>query len=92
MTIRVFAGESNDWSEGEINGDTAPERGDEISVFEGDIVQGQVVEFDVTSLITGPGIYTMIIANDESGLDVSFVSKETKGVASGLVRGSRAVH
>lgn len=76
MTIRVHEGTSNDWHEEDISEDTAPERGKEVAVFEGDIVPGQVVELDVTSLITGPGTFSMIVDNDESGLDVSFVSKE----------------
>ena len=76
MTIRVYGAASNDWEETDIDGDSAPERGAEISVFEGDIQIGQVVEFDVTSLIETPGIYTLIVEGDDSPLDVSFVSKE----------------
>ena len=76
MTIRLYAATSNEWTEVDITGDTAPERGAEISSFEGNIEIGQVVEFDVVSMITGPGIYTIIVENDESALDVSFVSKE----------------
>ena len=75
VILRAYAALSNDWQEAGINGDTAPEKGEVLGYFRGDLTAGGTVDFDLGSLITGPGVYGIIV-EAESG-DVSFVSKES---------------
>ncbi|WP_367873383.1 DUF5060 domain-containing protein [Luteolibacter sp. Populi] len=76
MTVRVFAAASNGWTEGGITGSNAPAKGAELASFTGDITQSKVLSFDVSSRVTGPGIYSFILEADSSTRDVSFVSAE----------------
>jgi hypothetical protein len=80
MTLRLFAASSNDWTESGINGNNAPAKGIELDSFSGDIPNGRVVEFDVSSLVTGPGIYSFILQADASTRDVAFASSENSTV------------
>jgi len=81
MTLRLFAASSNDWTESGIKGTNAPVKGIELDSFTGDIPNGRVVEFDVSTLVTGPGIYSFILQADASTRDVAFASSENSSVA-----------
>ncbi len=76
MTLRVFAAASNNWTEGNITGSNAPAKGAELASFTGDITQDKVLNFDVSSFVSAPGIYSFIVEADSSAKDVSFVSAE----------------
>ncbi len=76
MTIRLYAGSSNDWTETSLDGENAPAKGAELAVFTGDIPDGGTVEFDLGSHFTENGLHTFILETDSPDRDVSFASKE----------------
>jgi hypothetical protein len=81
MTLRLFAAASNQWTESGLTGSNAPAKGIELDSFTGDIPNGRVVEFDVSALVSGPGIYSFILQADASTRDVAFASTENSTVA-----------
>jgi hypothetical protein len=81
ITLRVFAALSNNWTETTLNSGNAPARGDQIAVFTGEIADGNSIEFDVGSRVTGPGIYSFIIQIDQGFRDISFASAENPATA-----------
>ncbi|MGL5019243.1 MAG: DUF7594 domain-containing protein, partial [Luteolibacter sp.] len=76
MTIRAFAGLTNNWTETNLTTSNAPAKGASLSSFTGNILDGTTVSFDVRSFVNGPGIYSFVLEANASPLDVSFVSKE----------------
>jgi hypothetical protein len=76
MTLRLYAAESNGWTESGITGSNAPAKGDELAVFTGDISSGEVVTFDLSAHVGAPAVYSFILEADASTLDVSFASAE----------------
>jgi hypothetical protein len=76
MTLRLFAATSNSWSESTISGSNAPARGAELDSVTGDIGNDESVTFDVSTLVTAPGIYSFILEADASSNDVAFASSE----------------
>ena len=81
MTLRLFAATSNGWTESGLTGSNAPAKGSELDSFTGDIPNGKVIEFDVSALVSGPGIYSFILQADASTRDVAFASSENSTVA-----------
>ncbi|MCW1921004.1 DNRLRE domain-containing protein [Luteolibacter arcticus] len=81
MTLRLYAAASNNWTETTITGSNAPAKGPPVAVFTGTIGNGQEASFDVSSLVTGSGIYSVIIEADSSSRDIAFGSAEYATVA-----------
>ncbi len=81
MTLRLFAASSNQWTESGLTSSNAPAKGIELDSYTGDIPNGKVVEFDVSALVSGPGIYSFILQADASPRDVAFASSENSIVA-----------
>ncbi|QJE98854.1 DUF7594 domain-containing protein [Luteolibacter luteus] len=76
MTLRLHAAASNSWTESGITGSNAPAKAGELASFTGDITNGKVVNFDVSSHVRAPGIYSFILEADAIARDVSFASSE----------------
>jgi len=77
MTIRVFAGSSNDWTETTLEGANAPAKGEELASFTGVISDGASIEFDLGNRTTERGLYTFIVETDTPDETVAFASKES---------------
>ena len=76
MTLRLYAAQSNAWTEGTITNASSPAKGALLASFTGDVTEGRVVEFDVSSGVTAPGVYSFILEADSGTRDVSFASAE----------------
>jgi hypothetical protein len=76
MTLRLFAAASNSWSESTISGSNAPAQGAELDSITDNISKDESVTFDVSALVTAPGIYSFILEADPSPYDVAFASSE----------------
>jgi hypothetical protein len=76
MRLRLFAATSNAWTESSINGSNAPSKGAELDSVTGEISNDESVTFDVSALVTAPGIYSFILEADPSPYDVAFASSE----------------
>lgn len=74
-TLNLYQGTTNSWSETNINSTNAPGQGALIDSVGGTHSLGQVVEFDLSSAITGNGTYTFVLKHG-GGNDVWFSSKE----------------
>jgi len=82
MTLRLYAATSNSWTESNVSSANQPAKGTQLASFTGDVTDGRVIEFNVGSHVTAPGIYSFILEADSSTRDVSFASKENATVAS----------
>ena len=78
-TLRVYRGSHNSWTETSLTTANAPGENGQLGTFTGTVSAGQVVSLDVTSLITGDGIYSVIVKMDAGGNDVWFGSEESTG-------------
>jgi len=76
-TLRLFSGDSNNWTEDNITVNNAPQILSEVSQLSGTFSPGDVLEFDVSSVITRNGMYSFILQLDAGGNDVSFESSES---------------
>jgi hypothetical protein len=76
MTLRLHSAASNGWTESGITGSNAPAKVSELASFSGDITNGRVITFDVSSFVTTPGIYSFILEADAVTRDVSLGSSE----------------
>jgi hypothetical protein len=81
MTLRLFAATSNSWTESTINGTNDPSKGAELDSAIGDISNDELVSFDVSALVTAPGIYSFILEADASPYDVAFASSENANIS-----------
>ena len=81
MTLRLYAGLSNNWSQTTITSSNAPGKGPLLDTFTGDITDGKEVSFDASAFVTGPGTYTLILEADSSSRDVAFAASENSVVA-----------
>ena len=74
------SGSHNDWYEATVSGTTAPEAVEELDRFVGTVTKGDgsTYSFDVSSFITGPGVYSLIITSENlvGSQDIAFASKE----------------
>jgi hypothetical protein len=77
-TLRVYKGSHSNWTETSITLDNAPGKQGELDSVSGSVKVSQTVEFDVSSLITGDGVYSVIVDMDKGGNDIAFSSKENK--------------
>ncbi|MEK7949975.1 CBM96 family carbohydrate-binding protein [Luteolibacter soli] len=82
MTLRLYAGLSNNWSQTTITSSNAPGKGALLNTFIGDITDGKEISFDASTFVTGPGTYTFILEADSSSRDVAFAASENSAVAS----------
>ena len=73
--LRVFQA-GNNWTESTVTSANAPAKGVEVATFTGNITAGMVLSFDVSSAITGPGVYSFILEFGPEERDVSFASSE----------------
>ena len=76
-TLRVFRGSHNSWTETTLSSDDAPVQDGELGSFTGTISNNEIVNVEITSLITGDGTYSVIISQDTGGNDVAFGSSES---------------
>ncbi|TWT40656.1 DUF5060 domain-containing protein [Botrimarina hoheduenensis] len=85
--LDLYTGTSNSWTEETINAANAPATGVLVDSVDGTHPVGKVVEFDVSSVVTGDGPYTFVL-KQANGNDVWFSSKE--GGSPPLLVASRA--
>jgi len=76
MTLRLYSASSNSWTESGITGSNDPSKVSELASFTGDITNGKVITFDVSSFVTSPAIYSFILEADPGERDASFASSE----------------
>jgi hypothetical protein len=76
MTIRIFAALPGEWDEDTLDGSNAPQKGEELASFTGDISDTTMIVFDLGAHITSREKYTFIVEGESSERDVSFASKE----------------
>jgi hypothetical protein len=77
-TIRFFEGSDSNWTEQSITIQTTPQPVREIASCTGIVGSEDTIDIDVSSLVTGPGAYTLIIKLDEGGDDdIAFGSRES---------------
>jgi len=77
-TLRFFEGSPKDWSERTLTPRNAPMPIREIARRTGAVQRGQTIEVDMSTLIKGDGVYTLVITLDEGGPnDIRFGSKES---------------
>lgn len=76
MTLRLHSASTNNWTESGITGSNAPAKVSELATFTGDLTNGRAITFDVSALVTAPGIYSFILEADPVARDVSFASSE----------------
>jgi hypothetical protein len=90
MTFRLYAANSNAWTESTITNASSPSKGALLATFTGDVTEGMAVEFDVSSGVIAPGVYSFILETDSSTRDVSFASAEnaTAAIRPALVVGT----
>lgn len=74
--LRVYRGSHNNWTEDNITISNAPDKDGEIGSYSGSVGAWQMIEIDVSSLITGNGVYSLVIEMDDGGNDIWFGSKE----------------
>jgi hypothetical protein len=77
-TLRVYRGSHNNWTETTLSSANAPIENGQVGVFTGAISTNQFVDIDITPLITGNGIYSIVIKMDTGGNDVWFGSEESE--------------
>jgi hypothetical protein len=78
-TLRFHRGDSNDWTENNLNADNEPSPLEQVAINSYSVEQDEVIMVDVTSLVTGNGTYTVIITMDSGGNDIWFGSEEAEG-------------
>ena len=76
MILNLYAAESNDWTEAGINGAIAPAKGALLASFSGVVEANQVLSFDLSPHLLGPGIYSFILESAPLEGNVGFASKE----------------
>jgi hypothetical protein len=76
-TLRVHGGSHSNWTEDSLSPANAPVSQDQVGVRAGTARIGQTVEIMVTPLVTGNGIYTVIITLDKGDNDIWFGSDES---------------
>ena len=74
-TIQLFRGDSNSWSESTISASNAPGTVELLDSVAGTHAVGNVLVFDVSTLVTQNGQYTFVVTH-AGGNDVWFSSKE----------------
>lgn len=77
-TIRFYEGSHSNWTERDLTADKAPFLVREIAQYTGVVGPGDTISVDVSPLVTGPGVYTIIATLDTQGIgDIAFGSKES---------------
>lgn len=77
-TLRFFRGSNSLWTESSITSINAPAVQEQIASFTGTIATNQELEVDVGSLISGNGVYTIVVQADAGGNDIMFGSRESQ--------------
>jgi hypothetical protein len=75
--LRAHRGSHNNWTETTLSAANAPLENGQVGVFTGAINASQIVNIDITPLITGNGTYSVILQMDPGGNDVWFGSDES---------------
>lgn len=78
--LRLHKGSHNNWTEENITTANAPDKDGEIGSRSGSVGEGQTIEIDVTALITGNGVFSLVIEMDDGGDDIWFGSKESERI------------
>jgi hypothetical protein len=76
-TLRVHRGSHNNWTETTLSSVSAPAENGQVGLFTGNVTSAQVVNIDVTPLVTGNGTYSVILKKDSGGNDIWFGSEES---------------
>jgi hypothetical protein len=77
-TIRFYEGSHSDWTERDLTAYSAPFQVREIARYTGTVGPCDIISVDVSALVTGPGVYTIIATLDTEGEeDIAFGSKES---------------
>jgi hypothetical protein len=76
-TLRVLRGSHNNWTETTLTTANAPGENGQVGRFTGGVAAAQVVNINVTPLVTGNGTYSVVLKHDAGGNDVWFGSGES---------------
>ncbi|MEO0796753.1 MAG: DUF1800 family protein [Verrucomicrobiota bacterium] len=76
-TLRFYNSTNTSWTESSITSGNAPTTQNQVGVRSGSIGNGQTINIDVSSLVTGNGTYTVIVQMDSGGNDTAFGSSES---------------
>jgi ferric-dicitrate binding protein FerR (iron transport regulator) len=77
-TIQFFEGSHSNWTEQDLTAERAPTPVREIARYTGIVGPYDTISVDVSDLIAGPDVYTIIATLDAQGIsDVAFGSKES---------------
>lgn len=76
-TLRIYRGSHSNWAEGNLSSANAPAKQDQVGMRTGLAGIGRTIEIMVTSLVTGNGIYTVVLTLDKGGNDIWFGSDES---------------
>lgn len=78
-TLRFYRGDNNSWTETGLTSANEPQTQDQVGINAGGVSSGQTINVDVTPLITGNGLHTLVIKMDGGGNDIWFGSSEASG-------------
>jgi hypothetical protein len=83
--IAVFGSLDNTWTDATLNGASPPlPEGVALDTWNDAVPDEQIVSFDVSSFVTGPGTYSFILTSEgQAGDDVAFASSRTSGPSAG---------
>jgi hypothetical protein len=77
-TVCFYEGSHSNWTERNLSPERAPTAGREIARYTGSVGPLDIVNVDVSDLITGPGVYTIVMTLDAAGMDdIAFGSRES---------------
>ncbi|MBO9605023.1 MAG: right-handed parallel beta-helix repeat-containing protein [Paenibacillaceae bacterium] len=86
--LRVYAGQSNAWSESSLSGTNAPAAGTLLGSYDAPIAKNETIAIDLNGYVTGNGTYTLIVKGANGKEDGSFDSSESSSGKPQLVLAS----
>jgi hypothetical protein len=76
-TLRVHRGSHNNWTETTLTTANAPTANGQVGLLTGAVTAAQIVNVNVTPLVTGNGTYSVVLLQDTGGNDIWFGSEES---------------
>ncbi len=76
ISLRLLAGNSDDWTEEDLNAETAPAANGLLATFTGTTGAGAVITFELGNHVSEPGTYTFILEAATGARDFAFAAEE----------------
>jgi hypothetical protein len=76
-TLRFAGAANNNWSANTLTASRVPANKKPAASWAGSVDDGESIEVDVTSLVTGNGDHTIVVTMDRGGNDISFGSSRS---------------